>query len=199
MSYFNRFRRFSQLYPVNKHTVTYFTRRFDSTNYLLTKKLTKKLQNNPYISTQATYLTPTQTLPNQVRSKQANPLINNSSPLIRTFLFRKQLSNCINNFITTSVDSDNVGNRLNYKFRSQHRRKMTKANRVRLPRVLHFTNPYRTNLTGFYSLSTHFYLLQKVRRRFKKTVSSANKAILPDQYKNRRTGNYCKTKAYLKP
>ena len=45
MSYFNRFRRFSQLYPVNKHTVTYFTRRFDSTNYLLTKKLTKKLQN----------------------------------------------------------------------------------------------------------------------------------------------------------
>lgn len=116
------------------------------------------------------------------------PLVE-SPASIRTFIFRKQLTNCIYDFIETQRLDPLKKSPLTLKFRLKNRRKKTKLDRVRLPRTLHFRFPYRAKLKRFYSYPTYFYLMQRTRRRVKRHRKVKNKAYRLNYSLNKLTNN----------
>lgn len=204
--YFTRLRKFIQSYPLSKQSTNYFIKRLESSNvgtqfstnmqgaHLFTKAL--KLPNQDKLDFK---FTPRY---NNSNLNTKTPIMGSSSSL-RTFLFRKQLTNSVFSFIETSTNDSSQKDLLEHKFRSKYRRKMTKLNRIRLPRLLHFITPYRNQLKSFYALSTHFYLLQRVRRRTIKHKSNKNRPYKLNYSLNQRfslrTQSYSKNLLCTKP
>ena len=194
-SYFTRFRKFIQGRTLSKHLTGKFSKRLDlwpSSKYTPLLKTRKKLKlvtiGTPHLSLPPKNFVKSSLKSQEFRLSTTLPLVE-SPASIRTFIFRKQLTNCIYDFIETQRLDPLKKSPLTLKFRLKNRRKKTKLDRVRLPRTLHFRFPYRAKLKRFYSYPTYFYLMQRTRRRVKRHRKVKNKAYRLNYSLNKLTNN----------